>query len=226
MLPGSRRPLLGGLVAGPGRGLIEGLHVGNLQLLEIFARVAIVRHRRVIDADDALIVLGADDHRHGIAVKQQTERGFALFQFGNVDAQPDHAAIAGQTLLDQDAAAVGQGLFVTMAGMIELLEPLVDPFILAADRIRIVAARHALLQGVAQHRALFKEIGTLVVDLGVLLVPEDVAAVGIEKHDALRQNIDGLAQARIRASRIRNRRLGFRALAHDLADFGNLAALG
>ena len=71
----------------------------------------------------------------------------------------------------------------------------------------------------------FEKIGALAVDLGVFLVPENVAAVGIEKHDALRQDIDRFAQARVRPRSIRNRSFGFRTRTHDLADFGNLAAL-
>jgi len=38
--------------------------------------------------------------------------------------RPIDAAVLGQPLLDQDAAAVGQDLLVALAGLIELAEPL------------------------------------------------------------------------------------------------------
>ena len=99
--------------------------------------------RGVVDAEDALVVQRADDHRHRIAVEQQAERSLALLQLGDVDAQADHAAVAGQPLLDQDDAAVGQRLLMALAGLMEPFQPLGDPFFLAADRFRIFAARDA-----------------------------------------------------------------------------------
>ena len=74
--------------------------------------------RGVVDADDALIVQRADDHGNGIAVEQQPERGLALLQFGDVDAEADDAAVLGQPLLDQDDAAIGELLLVAVAGLI------------------------------------------------------------------------------------------------------------
>ncbi len=109
--------------------------------------------RGVVDAEDAFAVQRADDHRHRIAVEQQPERGLALLQLGDIDAQADDAAVLGQPLLDQDDAAVGQGLLVALAGLVELGQPLGDPFFLAADRFRIVAARDADADGVLQPRA-------------------------------------------------------------------------
>ena len=75
--------------------------------------------RGVVDAEDALVVQRADDHRHRIAVEQQPERRLALLQLGDVDAQADDAAVRGQPFLDQDDAAVGQRLLVTLAGLIQ-----------------------------------------------------------------------------------------------------------
>ena len=72
----------------------------------------------------------ADDHRNRVAVEQQPERSLALLQFGDIDAQADDAAVLGQPLVDQDDAAVGQRLLVPLAGLIELAEPLGDPFLL------------------------------------------------------------------------------------------------
>ena len=124
-------------------------------------------------------------------------------------------------LLDQDDAAVRQHLLVARAGLIELLQPLGDPFLLVAGGLRIVAARDADAQRVLEARAFREQIGGLAVDLGVLLVPEDVAAFGIEKHDALRQDVDGLAQPLMRFARLGNRGFGLGAAAQEFVAFGN-----
>ena len=56
-----------------------------------------------------------------------------------------------------------------------------------------------------------EQIGAALVDVGVLLVPENVAAFGIEEDDALRQDIERFAQPRIGLFGIRDRGLGFAA---------------
>ena len=66
-------------------------------------------------------------------------------------------------------------------------------------------------------RARLEQVGAAVVDLGVFLVPEDVAAFGVEEHDALRQDVDRLAQPLVGFARLGDRGLDFRALAHNLA---------
>ncbi len=62
------------------------------------------------------------------------------------------------------------------AGLLQLGEALGEPFLLAAFGGRIVAAHDADAQRVSQARADFEQVGAAVIDLGVLLVPEEVAA--------------------------------------------------
>lgn len=226
MLPRPRHPLLGGLVADPRRRLLESLHVRNFQLLEIAARVTVMRDRGVVDTDDVLVVLGADDHRHRIAVEEQPERGFALLELGDINAQANHAAVTGQPFFDQDAAAIRQHLLVALARMIKFFEALGEPFLLAADGFGIIAAFDAGSQCIAQHGAGLKLVRGPAVYFRVFLVPENIAAVGIEKHDALRKKVDRLTQARVSPLRIRDRGLSLGAFADNFADLGHLAALG
>src|SRR5262249_54836798 len=80
-------------LAHPGQLVIEGLQAADRELLEFGAAVAVMLDRGVIDGKDALAVERADDHRHRIAVEQPAERGFALLQPGDIDAQPDDAAV-------------------------------------------------------------------------------------------------------------------------------------
>ena len=125
-----------------------------------------------------------------------------------------------QPLLDQDDAAVRQRLLVALAGLIELLQPLGDPLFLVAGRFGIVAARDADAQRVLERARLPRTDRRLLVDLGVFLVPEDVAAFGIEKHDALRQDVDGLAQPLMGFARLGDRGFGLGAAAQEFVAFG------
>src|SRR5215213_9724236 len=214
MLPGARRAL----IAGPWQSDVEGLQAANRQLLEFAAAVAIVLDRRVVDRENMFVPQRADDHRNRIGVEQQPERGLPLLQLGDIDPQADDAAILGQAFIDQDDAAVGQRLLMPLAGLEHLLEPRGDPFFLAADRLRIIAPRDADADGILQPCARLEQVRTAAVHLRIFLIPENVAAFGIEEHDALRQDIDRLPQALVRFACLRNRGVHLGALEHDLAD--------
>ncbi len=216
MLPGAAGLFLAGRIGGPGRLAVEGLQGADLQLFELGPAVAVMGDRGIVDAENALIVERADDHGHGIAVEQQAERGLALLQFGDVDAQADDAAVVGQALVDQDDATVRQLLLVARTGLIELLQTFGDPLVLMTDGLGIVAAGDADAQRVFEARTFLEQIGGLAVDLGVFPVPEDVTAFGIEEHDPLRQDIDGLAQAFMGFARFRNRGFRLGTAAQDL----------
>ncbi len=176
---------------------------------ELRAVIAVVLHRRVVDGEKLQIVERIDEHRHRVAVEQQPERGLALLHLGDVDAQADDAAVAGAAFFDQDGAAVGQGLFVSAIRIEQLVEALLDPFFAAAFRLRVIAALDADAQRFGELGAGLEQVGAALVDLGVLLVPEDVPAVGIEEHDAFRQDVDGVAQPRVCAACIEHGRRGF-----------------
>ena len=102
MLPGPRGLFVAGAVACPWQFGFESLDAADGQLLEFGAAVAVMLDGGVVDAENALVVQRADDHRDRIAVEQQPERGLALLHLGDVDAQADDAAVLGQPLLDQD----------------------------------------------------------------------------------------------------------------------------
>ena len=74
------------------------------------------------------------------------------------------------------------------------LQPARQPFLLAADGLGIIAALHALAQRIGQTVARTEQVRRLVIDFGVLPVPQDVAPFGIQHHDALRQAVQRLAQ--------------------------------
>ena len=222
MLPGARRAL----VAGPRQFGVEGLQAADRQLLEFAAAVTIMLDRCVVDGENAFVTQRADDHRHRIAVEQQPERGLPLFQLGDIDAQADDAAILGQAFIDQDDAAVGQRLLMPLAGLVQLLEPRGDPFFLAPDGLRIIAARDADADGIFQPRARLEQVRTAAVHLRIFLVPENIAAFGIEKHDALRQDVDRLPQALMRFARLGKGGVDLGVLARDLADCMPAARVG
>ncbi len=86
---------------------------------------------------------------------------------------------------------------MTLARMIELLKPLGYPLFFAPRGFRIIPAFDTDAQRVSEIGSRSEQIRALAVDLGVFLVPEDVAPLGIEEHDALRQDVDRFAQARV-----------------------------
>ncbi len=117
-----------------------------------------------------------------------------LLHLRDVDAEPDDPPVGGRALLDHQPPPIGDALLMADAGVLQPGQPLFDPFLLAAHRVRVVPAGHADAQGVLELAARFEKIGGAVVDLGVALVPEDVAALTIEKDDALGQGVDRFAQ--------------------------------
>ena len=171
----------------------------------------------VVDGENSFVLLAIDEHGHGISIKKQPERVLAPLHLGDVDAQADDASVTGTAFFNQDAAPVRQGLLVPALWVEEFRKPLGDPFLLAADGFRIVAARDADANGVLQPRAWLEQVGAAAVDLGVFLVPENVAAIRIEKHDALRQDVDRLDQPLMGFPGLGNRRFRLRPRARDLA---------
>ncbi len=109
------RPCAAGLLflrgrAEPGEGGVAGARMDERQRAadERVAREAVVRHRRLVGGEDGAVGERIDEHRHGIVFEQQAEGGLALLELGDVDAQPDGAAVARLPFLDEDDAPVGE----------------------------------------------------------------------------------------------------------------------
>ena len=118
------------------RGAVElfdvGMAFGGMQALHgpadhLFARISIVFTRGGVGGQDRLAGLRDDVHGHGVGFEQKAEGGFALLQFGDVDAQADDAAVGRPAFVDQNAAAVRQPLLVASGRGHHLLEALGDP---------------------------------------------------------------------------------------------------
>ena len=170
-------------------------------LCDLLGRVSIVLQRRLVGGQDSFRRAIEDEHRHGIAFEQQSERSLALLQFGDVDAQADDAAFAGAPLFDQYAASVREPLLMTIGRPVQLGKALCQPFLLAPLGGGIIAAHDTYPQRIGEARADFEQVGAAMINLGVLLVPKDVAPFRIEKDDALRQHFEGFAQAGMRGAR-------------------------
>jgi hypothetical protein len=97
---------------------------------------------------------------------------------------------------------------VAADGVSHFLEPLGNPLLLAPRGLRIVTPFDADAQRVLEPRAVHEQVGAALVDVGVLLVPQDIAVFGIEKNDALGQDIDGVAQPLMGALGRRDGELG------------------
>src|SRR5690242_19967302 len=67
---------------------------------------SVMLESRCVGAQDDLIFLARDEHRHGIGLEQHAEGSFPLLQLADIDAQPDDTAIARESLIDEYAAAV------------------------------------------------------------------------------------------------------------------------
>ncbi len=89
-----------------------------------------------------------------------------------------------------------------LAGVAQHLQPAAQPFILVSDSFGIVAPRHPDPQRVLQPRAGGEEVGGAMVDLGVALVPQDVAALGVQEDDALGQGVQRGRQALLGQARV------------------------
>ncbi len=80
-------------------------------------------------------------HRERIFFEQQTERGFAALQVGDVDADADTATVRGAAFLDPDPAVPGQLLFVRALGLRVAGETFAQPLFFAALGVGILSAR-------------------------------------------------------------------------------------
>ena len=176
--------------------LVEFLVVDDADIAagESFALVGVVRAGGVIGLQNAARVRVIEEHRHRIGVEKQAKAFFLALDFGDIDTQADRAAIGHLAFFDQDPAAIGQALFVWGLRIGQFGQTLGDPFFFSAGGFGVVAALHANAQRVSQARARLKEIGALGVDFGIALVPEDVAALRVEEHDAFRQGVHRRAQ--------------------------------
>jgi hypothetical protein len=215
VLPGAAAAVIAGLLIEPGQIGLEGLDLPQREALEFGALVTVMGDGGIVGAENLRVNGIADDHRHRIAFEQQPERRLALLQLGDVDAQADDPSIAGQPLLDQDAAAVGEDLLMAAIGSLELAQPLLQPLLLAARGFQIVAPRHADPQGILEPGAGREQVCGTTIDFGVFLVPEDVAPLAVEEDNALGQKVDGLAQPFMSALGLGNRSGGFLAHACD-----------
>ncbi len=79
-----------------GNSLSKACRLLDGQLLEFGAAIAVMFDCGVVDAEDALAIARADDHRHRIAIEQQAERRLALLQFADVGMQERPAAAGGE----------------------------------------------------------------------------------------------------------------------------------
>ena len=166
------------------------------------------------------------EHRHRIVVEQQPERLLALLHLGDVDADADEAAVGGAALVDQDAAAVGQALLEGGAGIAHAVHATREPFLLAPGGFRILATRDADPERVLQAAPDREQVGAALIDLGVALVPEQIAPLGIQDDDALRQRVERLADGgeRIGAVDLAPAHASSRNLARD--NVGQVSACG
>ncbi len=101
-----------------------------------------------------------------------------------------------------------------------------QPFLLAADRFRVFAAAKARAHGVLELAADLEVVDGARVDGGILTVPRHIPAFGIEDHDALGQQVDGLEEPGLGRSRERQGCLDLGLADHPLHEFGAATELG
>ena len=170
------------------------------------AVVAIMGDRGVVGRQDALAVDGADEHRHRV-LESNSRRNEASRCF--ISVMSTRRPMMPPSLVLRSSISTTRPSESTCScgapGLRIKVEPLGDPLLLAAEGRRIVAARHADAQRVLELDADFEEVGAALVDVGVLLVPQDVASLAVEEDDALRQNVDRFAQAPFRRLRVAHR---------------------
>jgi hypothetical protein len=96
---------------------------------ELFARIAVMADRGVIDADESQAVRIIKPHRNRVAVEQQAERGLAQFEVGDV-GQGDRQQVPGraQSDLEMNVARVPGAPGTPGDGQLELIvSPCFEP---------------------------------------------------------------------------------------------------
>ncbi len=93
------------------------------------------------------------------------------------------------------------------AGVLEARHALGQPFLLAPDRFRVFAAGKTRANGILELAADLQVVGGSRVYGGVLTVPRHIPALGIQDHDAFRQQVDGFEKSGLGGSRERQGRL-------------------
>jgi hypothetical protein len=82
--------------------------------------------------------------------------------------------------------------------LIESSDTLGDPLLFTAASFRIIATRDADPQRIFEANTDFEQVGALLVNVGVLLIPQNVAAFAVENDNALRQHVDGFTELSVR----------------------------
>ena len=110
----------------------------------------------------------------------------------------DDAALAGPPLADEDPAAVAELLLAgTLVGEMGA-HPFGQPLLLAAGRLRHLAARHVGADEVLEPRAGDVEIARLRIHLAVVLVAHHQPVFAVIEHEAAVHALDGVVQAALR----------------------------
>ena len=103
--------------------------------------------------------------------------------------------------------AVRQLMVVGAIGAVETGEPLLDPRVLASDRVGHSPKRHRAPEVLLEAQSTMQLKALAGIDFREPPVPQDEPAALVEHGHGLRQRLDRIAQMHVAASIVRNRRL-------------------
>ena len=129
---------------------------------------------------------------------REPDRVLPSLQFRDIGSDSDRAAAYGSALRDQDPAPVCEGLLGPLARVAVIVQAVGQPLPLPANGVGELAALEADFQDLFEVPAGHQRVCEPSIDFPVFPIAQHEPILGVEQHETLGREVDGVAQKRQR----------------------------